>query len=715
MEKTRLIRTKNTLVAAAGALLLTLELCFAHLMGGLTVSGPTLIAILFVFWPINLLIIYIVASGFSERFSDPSLSLFQMYWAMGCCLLSLLLMPRYSHLIFLLVFVVTIFGVFRLRPIQFVYFSLIQCLLLAVLLLKLFTLGLVNGSAADLAATWFVYFSCVMILNIICRSTAALRAQLKARNQMLQSALTARSQFLANMSHELRTPMNGVLGMLELLDTPSLNHEQKRYLGIARSSGESLLSVINDILDYSKIDAGKLELDRVEFDFRRAMDEFVQAFFLMAREKGLTLVLDVEPSVPKTLLADKARIRQIFNNIVGNAIKFTNEGEIVITLRSGQKNGSRVELFMNVRDTGCGISEEAKTLIFESFSQADNTTTRAFGGTGLGLAISRRLCHAMDGDICVSSEKEQGSTFSLSFWCDEVVDEGEPDQPLSDTRAIIIDVHEQRVEALSGMITYLGGSSNTLIAANIEPATLLQATSELAADTVIFHADVVAASSADVFDDLRRSPHFQPINLVVYAPSNDGVFYDLASHHRNLACLPEPASHQSLISVLGGNRVELADVADSDAASSKISPDSASPEPLNARGLALLVEDNAVNQEVAMMLLEDCDLEIDIASDGVQALECLNNSANSYHLIFMDCQMPNMDGYEATRAVRAGKAGAAYIDIPIIAMTANALDGDREKCLDAGMDDYITKPISFDFIEAAVKKWLPLNHASNNP
>lgn len=701
MEKTRLIRTKNTLVAASGALLLSLELGFAYIMGGVTVSAQSLLPIMFVFWSVNILIVYIVASGFSERFNDPSLSLPQMYWAMSCCLFSLLLMPRYSHLIFLLVFVVTIFGVFRLRPVAFVYFALIQCALLAVILFKLFYSGLAEESAADLAATWVVYFCCVMILTVVCRSTATLRATLKARNQLLQTALTARSQFLANMSHELRTPMNGVLGMLELLDTPALDAGQRRYVGIARSSGESLLTIINDILDYSKIDAGKLDLDVTEFDSRSVLDEIVQPFFFMARDKGLTLTLDVESSFPDKLIADKARIRQLLNNIIGNAIKFTSDGEISVIARKGMEQAERVQVCIDVIDSGCGISEQAQEQIFESFSQADNTTTRAFGGTGLGLAISRSLCRAMGGDISVVSKIDEGSQFELSFWCEASASQGLVLDTLSGFRVLVADVNKRRAESLSHSIRYCGGNCETLVSPELELDQLIRSISENEVTTVICHNDLASLSGTTFFDELRRLPAVAATQLILYAAPSEESNYDVRF-------LPEPASRESLISVLADKKRISVSQNDSGADSFGTNNDSLERETDPPRSLVLLVEDNPVNQEVAMMLLEDCGLEIDVAFDGAEALERMISMDATYRLVFMDCQMPNMDGYEATQAIRSGLAGIKYSTVPIIAMTANALSGDRQKCLDAGMDDYITKPISFDVVEAAVQKWYPL-------
>lgn len=690
MNKMRLIRTKNTLLAASGALLLTGQLFFAHFMGGLHLSLDQLLLALAVFWLINLSVIAAVAIGATERLRDPSLTLFQMFWAMSSTLLSLLVISDFAQLIYILLFVITIFGVFRITPKQFYVYAIVQSLLLGAVLMLVHSFGLSNESGAELIATWLVYVSCTFILTVLCRSMAVLRAKLKARNQMLQDALTARSQFLANMSHEIRTPMNGVLGMLELLEATELNNTQRRYSSVARSSGQSLLVLINDILDYSKIEADKLALNVETFDLKASIHEFAQSFFFMAQQKGLDFVLNIDPSIPDNIVADKARVRQILNNLIGNALKFTTYGEISLRASAEELDSHKVRVIVEVGDTGVGIDESAQARIFDSFSQADNSSTRQFGGTGLGLAIAQKLSQLMDGEITVSSEVGKGSEFRLSFLAGKQGESNSITLDLVGTHVFILDDNAKRAEALGSLVSHFGARRSLGGNAPLSISDIVEHLNKERVTHLICHSHLLTGEHPLQLEKLALLPAMADVRLILYGPRDD------KDYAFNFGFLAEPASERCIVELF--SRDELVHNSCSGADGPTIQA--------AVRAHVLLVEDNAVNQEVAKMMLEDCGLSVELAADGEQALERLRDDNFDYQLIFMDCQMPRKDGYATAREIRAGLVGVAYSNTPIIAMTANALAGDREKCLDAGMSDYIAKPISFDHVQQAVDKWL---------
>ncbi|MBN28177.1 MAG: hybrid sensor histidine kinase/response regulator [Alteromonadaceae bacterium] len=375
-----------------------------------------------------------------------------------------------------------------------------------------------------------------------------------------KAATETKSAFLANMSHEIRTPMNGVIGMIELVSQTELNTDQKNYLATAKRSADSLLIIINDILDFSKIEVGELTIEFVEFDLEQFFEELIHDQHFHARKKGLTLALSKGDFHHKHVVGDPYRITQIMNNLLSNAIKFTESGGItvhydLVTL------GDNLQLKVEIKDTGIGVSETALPFLFDSFSQADTSTTRKFGGTGLGLSITKQLCELMNGDISVKSQLNQGSTFSFS---------------------------------------------------------------------------------------VRLKPPRQT--------------------HKMASKTPVPVSFEGL--------------------------------------QVLLVEDNEINQEVMLAILKGLDVNVFIANDGLEALATLSHSQRlKFDLILMDCQMPNLDGYEATRRIRAGEAGEIFSHIPIAALTANVMDSERVKCIEAGMNEYLTKPVEIEALKSVLVKY----------
>jgi len=516
-----------------------------------------------------------------------------------------------------------------------------------------------------------------------------------------ERASSAKSEFLARMSHEIRTPMNGVMGMSELLQATELTPRQRHLSETISHSAEALLQIINDILDFSKVEAGKLELENIEFALRDAVEQTIEIFAARAHAKGLELACAIDLDVPGTVRGDPTRLRQVLINLVGNAIKFTDSGEVIVRVRAVGDQRLRFE----VADTGIGISEEAQTQIFNAFSQADSFTTRKYGGTGLGLAICRQLVALMGGQIGLHSEVNRGSTFQFDVRLEPVADASPtltrlPRMNLIGLRTLVVDDNASNREILQQHMQSWGVE---VIAVDTSDAAL----AELGADGARFDLDLVddempVMDGIELARHIRGDPRWSGLRLILLSSHDD---HDGGSERAQLfaAVLTKPLRRSQLFSSV--SRVMTLQGTAGDPPPAGSAP--ASPPPgVRAAPRILLVEDNPVNREVAVGMLESLGCKTDAAENGRLAIEAMDTS--SYDAVLMDCQMPVMDGLTATGEIRRREQTSGAARVPVIALTANAMEGDRERCLAAGMDDFLSKPFTQQQLATLLRRWLAL-------
>jgi PAS domain S-box-containing protein len=533
---------------------------------------------------------------------------------------------------------------------------------------------------------------------------------------MAEESLRLKSEFLASMSHEIRTPMNGVLGMLGLLEQSQLSKQQHHHVQLANSSAHSLLSLINDILDFSKIEAGKLDLEILDFDLRNQFGEFAESMAVRAQEKGLELVLDLTEVNYSIVRSDPSRLRQILSNLVGNSIKFTNSGEIVIKASLKELNG-KLKLTCQISDTGIGIPVDKVHKLFDSFTQVDSTTTRKYGGTGLGLAIVKQLCELMEGQVRIESEINKGScvTFSINLEKSENAQSVLPSVDIGTKEILIVDDNKTNLIVLKNQLE-AWGASVTIAYDGYEALSILEKNikQKQKFSIAIIDMQMPGMDGVTLGKIISENPHMSNIRLIMMTSMNEKGDANYFSNLGFSAYFPKPATtsdlFEALSTVLEKDNSELLNKANKAKTNHNLNQLQKRIRekklPKNAR--ILRVEDNRINQAVILGVLANIYLHADVAEDGLVALDMLNNcpSDNPYEIIIMDCQMPELDGYETSRIIRKGDVGEHFQDIPIIAMTANAMKGDKDKCIAAGMSDYATKPVDASILQEKLCYWL---------
>ena len=691
---------RRYLMAASTSLMVIVLLLVAYLLGGLEFAGFVTGTALILFW---LGFFYaLLRTGINLRFKDPSLTMAQL----GSSIVTMAVVMYFADhgraallIVFLMAF---LFGVFRLRTRQLLWLAALAVGSYGAMVLALYVTKPQTIEPADEILQLLVLMVTLPWFAVMGGYVSGLRDEMLQTNRELmaardaaEAAAMAKSTFLASMSHEIRTPMNGVIGMTTMLLETGLSTTQREYVDVIRASGDSLLTIINDILDFSKIDAGKLELDLQPFDVHGCIEDALELVAPQAYAKGLQVSYHLESRLPSSIVSDITRVRQVLFNLLSNAIKFTERGEVVVSVSSTEIEPGVHELTFAVRDTGIGIPRERLNRLFQSFSQVDASTTRRYGGTGLGLVISKRLAELLGGRIWVESTPGQGSTFSFSIRAREHVPlpawgpapPALAADPLLEGRTIlVVSVHAGSRVSMRSQAQRWGLVVQE--AANAHEARAVLA-SGAAIDVALVDADLPRGEAEALAAELVRANATRPLPVIALV-SPRAAEHALAPGF--VASITKPIKGSRFYDALLNALVKPT--------SRPIVPDAKAGEKLADRHplRVLVAEDNGVNQKVALAMLRHLGYRADLASDGVEAVESVRRVP--YDVVLMDLQMPELDGIGATRQIREEHAEGRRPRI--VALTANAFEEDREACLAAGMDDYVSKPLKAETLEAAL-------------